>query len=147
MKLHRRSRLCAALLAAAVMSIPFAPAIAWADGAEKSSNLKGWLGVDLVEMIGTADILGKMALVVLAIMSVATWTVIVFKFIHIRRARVQTDSFVRSCGHGTGQLHEAFKIAADYPDSPLAQILREAYMELEIENWYREGYNLDDAGR
>jgi biopolymer transport protein TolQ len=60
---------------------------------------------------------------------------------------VQTDAFVRVCNHGSGRLDEAFKTAADFPDSPLAQILREGYLELEIENWYREGYHLDPAGR
>ncbi len=118
----------------------------WAAG-ESSSNVRGWLGVDLMKMVRSCDLLGKSSLVLLGLFSISSWAVIVYKFLHIRQAMVQSDSFVRACNTGTGRLDEAFKVAAEYPNSPLAQILREAYLELELENWYREGYNLDDAGR
>lgn len=114
---------------------------------ERSGNLKAWLGIDVVSMIATSDPVGKLSLLLLAGFSLGSWSIIIFKYLHIRQALVQTDRFVKACGHTSGQLDEAFKVAADYPQSPLAQLLREAYLELEIENWYRDGYNLDDAGR
>jgi biopolymer transport protein TolQ len=120
---------------------------AFAQGEVKESNLRQWIGVDIFAMVRSTDIVGKISLVLLAGFSIASWSIIVYKFLHIRQASIQTDAFVKICNSGSGQLDEAFKAAADFPDSPLAQILRECYLELEIENWYREGYHLDSAGR
>lgn len=137
----------AALLGFALVILIVGASASWAQTATDSSNLRGWLGVDLFRMIRRADIVGKGCMLILAGFSVSSWMVIIYKFLHVRQATVQTDEFVQVCNHGTGQLDEAFKVAADFPDSPLAQILREAYLELEIENWYREGYHLDASGR
>jgi biopolymer transport protein TolQ len=112
-----------------------------------TTPLQGWLGVDIFKLIHNADILGKFALMVLAVFSVISWMVIVYKYLHIRQAASQTDSFVKVCNEGSGELREAFSKAVDFPDSPLAQILREGYLELEIENWYREGYDLKPEAR
>jgi biopolymer transport protein TolQ len=48
---------------------------------------------------------------------------------------------------GKGNLGQAFKIASNYPDSPLAQLLREAYLEVEMENWYHDSKGLSLDGR
>lgn len=120
-------------------------AVAQSGGA--GSNLQGWFGVDLFKMVRSADVIGKTCMLILAGFSIVSWGVIVYKYLHIRQAVVQTDDFVSLCNAGSGNLDEAFKVAADFPVSPLAQILREAYLELELENWYREGYHLDAAGR
>lgn len=107
------------------------------------SNMSKWIGVDLFALIRTADAVGKLSLIVLAIFSVASLSVIVYKWLHIRQAVKQTNAFVELCNQGSGELEEAFRISSSFPDSPLAQILREAYMELEVENWYRgEGYDV-----
>lgn len=134
-----------ALAACLVFFALAAPLMAQSD--MQDSNLRDWIGVDIFAMIRTSDLMGKLALILLAGFSIASWAVIIYKFLHIRQATSQTDEFVRICNSSSGQLDEAFKIAADFPDSPLAQILREGYLELEIENWYREGYQLDSAGR
>lgn len=115
--------------------------------AARGSNTQHWLGVDLIQLIRNADLLGKISLVFLSMMSIASWSVIVYKWLHIRQAIRQTDAFVEVCNQGTGDLEEAFRHANQYPDSPLAQILREGYMELEIENWYRDGYDLNPEAR
>ena len=121
--------------------------LAWPVSSSGPSNLQGWLGIDIFKMIGAADVIGKFCLFILALFSIFSWMVGIYKFLHIRQASIQTDAFIRVCNTGSGRLDEAFKIAADFPDSPLSQILREGYLELEIENWYREGYHLDSAGR
>lgn len=121
--------------------------VTWAQTSSEGSHLKGWLGVDLFEMVKNMDVMGKAALAVLAVFSFVSWGVILYKVLHIRSAFNQTDAFVRSCNTGSGQLEEAFRATADYPDSPLAQILREGYLELEMEDWYRQGYNIDSAAR
>lgn len=112
------------------------------------SNLQSWLGgVDLLKLIRQSDMIGRISLVILAIFSIASWTIIVYKYLHLRQAVRQTDHFVDLCNQGSGELEEAFRISSNFPDSPLAQILREGYLELEIENWYREGYDLTPEAR
>lgn len=144
MKLNRVS----VLLTLGLLVLWLLPATqASAQSAASDSNLKQWIGVDIFGMIRQSDLMGKISMIILAMFSIASWTIIVYKFLHLRQAATQTDSFVKLCNTGTGQLDEAFKAASEFPDSPLAQILREGYLELEIENWYREGYHLDSAGR
>ena len=111
------------------------------------SNLKAWLGVDLLDLIKSSDRIGQFSLVILVGFSITSWTVIAYKFFHLRQATRQTDQFVQLCNEGSGELEEAFRISSSFPDSPLAQILREGYLELEIENWYREGYDLSPDAR
>ena len=121
--------------------------LAFAANGDSSANLRGWLGVDLFAMIRSADILGKACLFVLSLFSISSWAVMVYKFLHIRQARRQTDGFIEVCNQGSGNLDEAFKITSEYPESPLAQILREAYLELEIEDWYRDSAFLGPGAR
>lgn len=106
----------------------------------KSPNL------NVLTMAGRADLVGKLCLMVLLIFSIASWTIIIYKFLHIQTASNQTNHFVKECMSG-GSLEVAYRNAAAYPDSPLAQILRESYLELEIEDWYKVGYNLTEEQR
>ena len=146
---RRLRRAAPSLLAAAVVLVA---GVALAQTPEATTtvttgHLRQWLGVDIMDLIRKSDLMGKASLVVLAIFSIISWMVIVYKFLHLRQAKRQTDQFVEVCNQGSGQLEEAYKVAADYPDSPLAQILREGYLELEVENWYRDGYDLEPAAR
>ena len=106
-----------------------------------------WLGVDIIAMITSTDPIGKLCLLVTALFSISSWAVIIYKFMHIQAATRQTNRFVKKCMAGSGSLEEAYRNAAAYPDSPLAQILREGYLELEIEDWYKVGYNLSNEQR
>jgi len=95
-----------------------------------------WLTVSLIDAVKNSDLIGWLCLTITAIFSIVSWAIIVYKYLHLRLAISQTNSFVEKCMGGKGNLDGAFKIAADYPDSPLAQILREAFLEVEMENWY-----------
>lgn len=141
MKNRMFGRYAAFLAASALLATAVSPALAQAPAGD--SNLTRWLGVNLFAMLVSMDLLGKVCLIVLGLFSLSSWAVIIYKYLHIRQAMRQTDAFKEMCNRGSGRLDEAFKIAADYPDSPLAQILREGYLELEIENWYRDSYRAD----
>ncbi len=146
----RRPRLRAPWLRWAGMTLLLAMtcgAIAHAQTEGGTSHMQGWLGVDLVRLIVSADMIGKTSLVVLVGFSIMSWMVIVYKFLHLRQATVQTDQFVEVCNQGSGDLNEAFRMTGSFPDSPLAQILREGYLELEVEDWYRTGYDLSPDTR
>ncbi|MBN1866574.1 MotA/TolQ/ExbB proton channel family protein [Candidatus Sumerlaeota bacterium] len=112
-----------------------------------SPGSPGWLGVDIVGMIASSDPIGKTCLTITAFFSIASWAIIIYKFLHVQAASRQTNRFVRECMAGSGSLEDAYRNAAAYPDSPLAQILREGYLELEIEDWYKQGYNLSSDQR
>lgn len=129
------------LLPAAALVLPLAGC------ATASTDGGSWLGVNVMAMIGAADVVGKICLLILLAFSIATWAIIIYKFVHIRTAFRQTKSFVNECMAGSGSLEDAYRNASAYPDSPLAQILREGYLELEIEDWYKVGYNLSNEQR
>ncbi|MBN1515213.1 MotA/TolQ/ExbB proton channel family protein [Candidatus Sumerlaeota bacterium] len=95
-----------------------------------------WLGVDIVSAVRNCDLVGLLCLIALALFSVFSWIIIGYKLLHVGQAQRQTDDFVETCMTAGGNLESAYKSAAGYPDSPLAQIMREAYLELQIENWY-----------
>jgi len=105
------------------------------------------LGVDIVRTIRESDLVGMICYVVLSIISVISWAIIAYKMLHIHHANSQTDQFVELCMSGSGSLDEAYKHAGEYPDSPLAQVLRETYLELQIENWYRDAGQLNFSNR
>lgn len=108
---------------------------------------RGLLGVDLIDMMMQSDLVGWFCTISILLFSVASWAVIILKFVHITIATRQTKAFIEEGMAGATNLEEAYKSAADYPDSPVAQLMREAYLELETENWYSEGYEADPAGR
>jgi len=101
----------------------------------------------LIRAIRDSDMIGMVCYVVLTFFSIVSWAVIGYKFLHIYHANKQTDQFVDLCMSGSGSLDEAYKHAGEYPDSPLAQVLRETYLELQIENWYREADKLGFTNR
>lgn len=74
-----------------------------------------WLGIDLLQLVRSTDMIGKISLVVLAIFSISSWTVIVYKFLHLRQATRQTDHFVELCNQGSGELEEAFRGLLELP--------------------------------
>ena len=101
-----------------------------------------FLGADLFAAIRGSDAVGQMCLIVTAIFSVISWAVVAYKWMHLRRVTRQTEAFIDDCLEAEGSLEEAYRATVDYPDCPLAEILRETVVELEVEGWYREGYDL-----
>ena len=101
---------------------------------------RNWLGVNVIQAVKDCDLIGLACLLIIALFSIISWAVIAYKWLHIFQANNQTNNFVESCMSGGGSLDQAFKATNDFPDSPLAQVLREVYLEMQIENWYQ----LDD---
>jgi len=106
-----------------------------------------WFCVDVIEAIKLNDMMGILCLIITTIYSVISWGVIGYKYLHIRQATNQSNKFIEQCMAGKGNLERAFQIASNFPDSPLAQILRESYLELEMENWYQGDKDMTLDGR
>lgn len=97
--------------------------------------------VNLFQAIRDSDFMGVLCLAACIVLSIVSWAIIFYKTIRINGAARQSDRFIDRCMGGTGSLDDAYRHSKEYPDSPVAQILREAYFEMELENWYNdEGY-------
>jgi biopolymer transport protein TolQ len=114
---------------------------------EMGEGVASWLGMDIFKVISKSDIIGKACMLATVLFSIASWAIIIYKALHLRAASKQTTRFINECMSGSGGLEEAYQNASAYPDSPLAQILREGYLELELEDWYKVGYNLSPEQR
>ena len=95
-----------------------------------------WLGVDVIEAVKQCDFIGIICLIVLCLFSIVSWAIIAYKFLHIRQALKQTRRFTELCAK-SGKLDDAFRHAASFPDSPLARIARETFLEIQTENWFK----------
>jgi len=94
--------------------------------------------VNIFQAIGDSDFIGIICLVACLILSVISWAIIFYKFFQFGAASRQSDLFIQKSVSGGGSLEEAYRHTAKYPDSPLALILREAYLEMQMEDWYND---------
>jgi biopolymer transport protein TolQ len=94
--------------------------------------------VNIFKAIGDADLMGLLCLCACITLSIVSWTVILCKSAQFRQASKSSDEFVDRCMSGPGSLDEAYRLTGLYPKSPLAQIMREAYLEMQMENWYSD---------
>jgi len=90
-------------------------------------------GANLFEALRETDLVGLLCIFSLLIMSFFTGYYIIVKFFEIRNAQHQSNAFIEECLEGRKSLPEIYRAAKDYPDSPMATLLREAYIEYEME--------------
>ena len=95
--------------------------------------------VDIVKAVLDSDLMGIICLAGCLGLSVVSWVVILYKLKMIRQAGNQSDRFDRVLDTA-GSLEEVFRRTPDFPESPTAQILREAILEMEAENWYADDF-------
>lgn len=100
--------------------------------------------VNVLKAIGDSDLMGLLCLVSCIVLSIFSWTIIFYKTFQVNAASGQSDDFIDRCMSGSGSIEEAYRHTGEYPDSPLAQILREAYLEMQMENWYNDPVYSDD---
>ena len=92
--------------------------------------------VNIFQAIRDSDFMGVLCLIACLMLSVISWAIIFYKLFQFNAASRQSDRFVSRCVSGTGSLEEAYRHSSDYTSSPLAQIFREAYLEMQMEDWY-----------
>lgn len=96
------------------------------------------ISVDILDAIRQNDIVGMACIIICALFSIVSWAIILYKFLQLSTVSRQSGLFLDNCMSESVTLDEIYKVAADYPDCPLSQILRESYVEAEVENWYRD---------
>lgn len=90
-------------------------------------------GVDLVTAIMQSDVIGMLCLLILAGLSIHSGYCMFAKYWEVRHAKKESELFVEDCLEGHKSLPEIYKAARNYPNSPLAALLREAYVEYETD--------------
>lgn len=91
--------------------------------------------VDLFAAIRDNDWLGFLCLIVLGVLSVMSGTVIFHKLRQLRLAKAQSQSF-QAVVDEDGSWEELFIASKEHPQSPLARLLKEVYVECRMENWF-----------
>lgn len=94
--------------------------------------------VNIFQAIGDSDLMGVLCIIACMTLSIIGWAIIFYKWLQLRSAAKQSDEFIEKCLSGSGSLDDAYRRSGEYPDSPLAQILRESYLEMQLENWYAD---------
>lgn len=102
--------------------------------------------VNLISAIRQNDFFGVVCLVALTGLSIYSLTVIFYKWIVISRARQQTLRFQRLVDED-GSWESLFAAAKKYPESPIAKLLKETYVECRLENWFEHKQGLPMEGR
>ncbi|MEQ8821308.1 MAG: MotA/TolQ/ExbB proton channel family protein [Sumerlaeia bacterium] len=90
-------------------------------------------GVSIVDAIRTTDAVGYLCLGLLAAISVVSGYYMFAKLASIRAASAESKDFIAECHESHKSLRDAYKSTKHYPNSPLAALLREAYLEYESE--------------
>ena len=98
-------------------------------------NFSALIDVDLIQTFFMQDFMGKLIVVIIMIFSVISWAIIGFKWIQIRAAYKQTKVFIRNCREKYGSLEDAYQLSLRYPGSPLSRMIKELYLEFELQKW------------
>ena len=91
--------------------------------------------VDVVEALRNNDLVGWICLVFLTILSVWSLSIIFYKAVAFWRIKSQSVEF-QELVDGDGSWETLFMAAKKYPESPIAKLLKETYMECRLENWF-----------
>jgi biopolymer transport protein TolQ len=84
-------------------------------------------GLDMFDLIVQASWIAKLVLLLLALISIVSWAVIVFKWRELRRATQDSEAFLEV--YHEGSLDRAYAAARQLDGSPLAEIFLAGYSE------------------
>jgi len=94
----------------------------------------------------TSDTSGKVIIFLLLAMSVYAWTIMVSKFLDLRKARAMSDRFILAY-RKDGQPLGLFLKRQNYPESPVFRVYEKACMALGIEMESRDGrFDVESLG-
>lgn len=103
--------------------------------------------VDILQAFRSNDLVGWLCILGAIFFSVVSWGIILGKAVQLFRAKSETRRFADRIHSSAGNLRAAFQHAREFPNSPLAQLLQEAYVEMEMEQWFQNTPNLTPEQR
>lgn len=83
----------------------------------------------VVEILMEADGVVTAVIVLLVIMSIVSWYIIGFKALYLRRARLETASFLETFW-ASKRLDAIYQSAEQFPRSPVSHVFKAGYIEL-----------------
>ncbi len=87
------------------------------------------IGGEITSLIETSGLVAKTVLVILLFFSVVSWAIIFAKWGLFRRARQQSNRFVRAC-RKSQRMQDISAVAEQFKPSPLVAVFEGAYEEL-----------------
>jgi biopolymer transport protein TolQ len=93
------------------------------------SLLASAIGGEISSLIETSGLVAKTVLIILLVFSVASWAIIFSKWGLFRRARVQSNRFIRAF-RKSERLQDVAAVAEQFKPSPLVAVFEGAYDEL-----------------
>jgi biopolymer transport protein TolQ len=87
------------------------------------------LGGEITSLIGTSGLVAKTVLLILLVFSVFSWAVIFAKWGMFRRARVQSERFIRAF-RKSQRIQDISAVAEQFKPSPLVAVFEGTYNEL-----------------
>lgn len=94
------------------------------------SGLRGdrLVSLDVLDLILQASLIVQLVLVVLALFSVTSWALILFKWRELRRAQQDSEAFVEV--YQDGSFDSSYEAARQLEDAPVAAVYLGGYVEL-----------------
>src|SRR6185312_3632576 len=86
-------------------------------------------GLDYWEIISQAGLVEKFVLLLLVAASLASWSIIFRKWLHLRRAESESASFLETFW-SSKRLDAIYQSAEKLAQSPVSQVFRAGYIEL-----------------
>jgi len=99
------------------------------------SLLASAIGGEISGLIETSGLVAKSVLVILLVFSLASWTIIFMKWGLFRRARAQSNRFIRMF-RKSQRLNEVAAVVEQFKPSPLVAVFEGAYDELRKQSSY-----------
>ena len=87
------------------------------------------IGGEISSLIETSGLVAKAVLIILLLFSLASWAIIFSKWGLVRRARVQSNRFIRAF-RKSERLQDVAAVAEQFKPSPLVAVFEGAYGEL-----------------
>jgi len=87
------------------------------------SSLSVW------KLVQDAGLMVKVVLGILFLFSVWSWTIILWKFFQLRRAKIASEAFIEKFW-AADSLAKAYAEAGKFQDSPMAKVFQAGYLEL-----------------
>src|SRR5438128_2219203 len=101
-------------------------------------------GLDYLAIVTHGGPVGITVLATLVISSIASWTIIIRKWVHLRRAQAQSVHFLETFWRSK-RLDAIYQATEDLPLSPIAQTFRAGYVELsKVTQQRSEGESMHD---
>jgi biopolymer transport protein TolQ len=93
------------------------------------------IGGEISSLIETSGLVAKAVLIILLLFSLASWAIIFSKWGLFRRARVQSNRFIRAF-RKSDRLQDVAAVAEQFKPSPLVAVFEGAYEELRKQALY-----------